>query len=182
MTHAAHRSLLAMFASGREPALRTQTRNDLAFIQELFVSRRWAEVSAVPGWSDAQRRAFLHSQAQLQRQHYERYYPSAQFLIIEQAGNPIGRLCVDQQADQVRIVDIALLPAWHGQGIGSSLLRAVLAQADANHQCCALSVEQGSPARRLYQRLGFRAHAESGLYIQMQRPARPLAEEQFDSP
>ncbi len=59
-------------------ALRLQNTTDQAFLRELFVSRRWAEVRAVPGWSDAQRHAFLHSQAELQRQHYERHYPGAQ--------------------------------------------------------------------------------------------------------
>ena len=152
--------------------LRAQTTADLDFLQDLFVTRRWAEVSAVPGWSDAQRRAFLHSQAQLQRQHYEKHYPSADFQIVEYAGAPIGRLCVDRSARELRVVDIALLPAWHGQGIGSELLQSLLSQADAQRQVCSLSVEQGSRARRLYERLGFEPCGETSIHTQMRRPAR----------
>ena len=152
--------------------LRAQTSADLDFLQNLFVTRRWAEVSAVSGWSDAQRRAFLHSQAQLQRQHYEKHYPRADFLIIEYVGAPIGRLCLDRSASELRIVDIALLPAWHGQGIGSELLHSLLSQADAQRQVCSLSVEQGSRARRLYERLGFEPCGETGIHTQMRRPAR----------
>jgi GNAT superfamily N-acetyltransferase len=156
--------------------LRTQTSDDLVFLQDLFVARRWAEVSQVPGWDDTQRRAFLHAQAQLQRQHYEKHYAAADFLIIEQAGTPIGRLCIHRDAEAVRVVDIALLPGWRGQGIGTQWLQTVLAQADAAGQPCDLSVEQGNPARRLYHRLGFQACGESGIHTQMRRPARPSPE------
>ncbi|BCQ62769.1 MULTISPECIES: GNAT family N-acetyltransferase [Pseudomonas] len=162
--------------------LRPQSADDLAFLRELFVSRRWDEVSAVPGWSDAQRRAFLHNQAELQHQHYERHYPEAQWLIVEQAGQPIGRLCLHRHATEQRIVDIALLPAWHGQGLGTRLLRAILAQADAQGHNSSLSVETASRARRLYQRLGFEPIEENGLYLQMQRPAQRPVREDLDNP
>jgi len=166
-------------AGGR---LRPQNADDLAFLRELFVSRRWAEVSAVPGWSDAQRRAFLYSQAELQRQHYERHYPEAQWLVVEQAGQPIGRLCLHQQANDLRIVDIAVLPAWQGRGLGTTLLQAILARVDALGHSCSLSVELGSRARCLYQRLGFQDADESGLYLQMQRPVQELVREDLDNP
>lgn len=162
--------------------LRQQDDHDRTFLHELYLSRRWAEVSAVPGWNDAQRRAFLLAQAELQGQHYKKHYPAASFLIIEQVGTAIGRLCVNRQAHDVRIVDIALLPAWHGQGIGTQLLRSLLAEADAERQSCSLSVEQGNPARRLYERLGFEPGIVNGLYTQMQRPARPVANRNLDNP
>ncbi|NBF09678.1 GNAT family N-acetyltransferase [Pseudomonas sp. Fl4BN1] len=169
MTHVSS-GLLSMLPLGSDPGLRLQTGNDQALLGDLYLSRRWAEVSAVPGWSDAQRRAFLLSQEQLQRSHYHQHYPEAAFLIVDYAGTAIGRLCVDQDPSAVRIVDIALLPQWQGRGIGSRLLHAVLHLADSQGLACHLSVEHSSPARRLYERLGFQVCGEAGPYTPMQRP------------
>ncbi|MDM5072193.1 GNAT family N-acetyltransferase [Aeromonas bestiarum] len=178
MIHSVHLQL----STNQVVVLRKQNDHDRTFLCELYLSRRWVEVRAVPGWNDAQRRAFLYSQAELQRQHYENHFPAADFLIVEQAGSPIGRLCVNREAHDMRIVDIALLPAWQGRGIGTQLLRTLLAEADADRQSCSLSVEQGSPARRLYERLGFQPCADSGLYTQMQRPAKPAVKQNLDNP
>ncbi|MCG9057076.1 GNAT family N-acetyltransferase [Laribacter hongkongensis] len=175
---AAIESLLSRLPPGSVPGLRPQTGDDQAFIRELFVSRRWAEVSAVPGWDDAQRRSFLYSQAELQRKHYEQHYPAAGFLIVEHAGNPIGRLCMHCSATNLHIVDLALLPVWCGQGIGSRLLQVVLAQADSHRQSCTLSVERGSRARWLYERLGFKACGDAGIRTRMRRSAASGAEHQ----
>lgn len=170
MMHASS-GLLSMLPAGGAPGLRVQTGNDLALLGDVYLSRRWAEVSAIPGWSDAQRRAFLLSQEQLQRSHYHTHYPEADFLIVDYAGTAIGRLCVDQGASALRIVDIALLAQWQDRGIGSRLLHAVMQLADSQGLACNLSVEQGSRARGLYERLGFQACGEAGLYTPMQRPA-----------
>lgn len=150
-------------------ALRLQDERDGAFLRALYVSRRWAEVSAAPGLSDAQRLAFLHSQAELQQQHYTRHYPDADFFIIEQQGQPAGRLCLLLGADEARIVDIALLPEWQATGNGSALIQAVLALTDARAQACCLSVDIMNPAQRLYARLGFVTCGQQGPYLQMRR-------------
>lgn len=163
-------ALESMIAPEAACSLRRQTGSDQGFIQALFVARRWQEVSAAPNWSDAQRRDFLLGQAELQSRHYAQYYPAADFLILVHEQAPIGRLCVHQSESEVRIVDIALLPKHQNQGLGSALLHGVLALADRQQKACGLSVEQLSPARRLYERLGFRALDEQGFYIQMQRP------------
>lgn len=152
------------------PGLRRQAEEDAPLLRELFVARRWQEFSAAPGWSDAQRLAFLHAQAQAQRLHYEQHYPQADFLIAERASQAIGRLCLSLDTHQLRVVDIALLPACQGQGLGSRLLAAVLALADHLGKPCSLSVEPSSPAHRLYTRLGFKAREDQGVYLQMVRP------------
>lgn len=52
---------------------------------------------------------------------------------------------------------IAVVPSKRGLGIGDELLQALLAQArDAGYRRLSLSVEPGNPARKLYERHGFR--------------------------
>lgn len=162
-------SLLSHMPENLHLGLRPQTEADWPFLRDLFVSRRWAEACAASGWNDAQRLAFLHSQAELQQRHYAQQFASADFLLIEQHHSAIGRLCVLRAEREVRVIDIALLPDWQRQGIGSAVMRAVLYE--AGDLACSLSVEAFSPARRLYERLGFRLLTEQGPYLQMHRPA-----------
>lgn len=150
-------------------ALRLQHEGDTGLLRALFVSRRAEEFSAAP-WSDTERTAFLHAQADLQSRHYAEFYPQACLLTIEQDGQAIGRLCVNEGEADLRVVDIALLPAWQGKGIGSALLQSVLVHADRCDKVCTLSVDRSNPAQVLYRRLGFVVCADQGLYLQMRRP------------
>jgi GNAT superfamily N-acetyltransferase len=52
-------------------------------------------------------------------------------------------------------LSIALLPAYQNQGLGTRMLRTVIATARTRYPGLSLSVMQASPARRLYERLGF---------------------------
>ena len=44
---------------------------------------------------------------------------------------PVGRLYVARWSDEIRIVDIALLPAFCNRGLGTTLVRALQAEAAA---------------------------------------------------
>jgi len=96
-------------------------------------------------------------------------HPHADRKIVVVEDEPAGRLIIDESGAQIEVVDVALLPEYRGQGIGTSLLRGVLAQADRLGRAIALHVEKQSPAVRLYERLGFLISGESGLYFEMLR-------------
>lgn len=51
---------------------------------------------------------------------------------------------------------IAVLPSHTGRGIGTALLRELLATASQKYRGVSLSVRESNPAVRLYKRLGFR--------------------------
>ncbi|MGZ4741360.1 MAG: GNAT family N-acetyltransferase, partial [Ilumatobacteraceae bacterium] len=72
-------------------------------------------------------------------------------------------------ANHVELIDIALLPDYRNQGIGSSVLRGVLAQADRIGRVVRLHVEKQSRAVRLYERLGFAITGDAGMYLAMSR-------------
>jgi ribosomal protein S18 acetylase RimI-like enzyme len=129
----------------------------------LYASTRTGELAPVP-WPKETKQAFLHSQFELQHAHYRKHYRHAEFLVIERAGQPIGRLYLHPDAHEIRIMDIALLPEQRGQGIGTQLLNALLAHAQAQGAPVTLHVEPLNPAQRLYRRLGFRLLEDRGVY------------------
>ena len=130
---------------------------------------RLDELAPLTDWSEERKRAFLTGQFQLQCQHYAVYYGGADFLIAELGGKAIGRLYLERGApDELRIVDIGFLPAWRGQGYGTALLGATLDEAAAESKFASIHVEQQNPARRLYERLGFRGAGSHGPYLLME--------------
>jgi ribosomal protein S18 acetylase RimI-like enzyme len=65
----------------------------------------------------------------------------------------------------MRIIDIALLPAWRGRGIGGRLLRGLQEEAAAGSKPLTIHVERMNPALRLYERLGFALREDKGVYL-----------------
>lgn len=150
--------------------LRWITEEDLPFLAELYASTRREEVAQVP-WSDEQKETFLRWQFDNQHQHYQQYYPGCEFLVVEREAvgrrERIGRLYVDRWKDQIRLVDIALLPEHRGGGLGTALLRGLLAEGRERDLPVTIHVEYNNPALSLYQRLGFRHVDSNGIYYLM---------------
>jgi ribosomal protein S18 acetylase RimI-like enzyme len=146
-----------------ELTLRPITESDLPFLLEVYVAARADELVQV-SWSEIEKQKFLTSQFQAQHYHYQKYYAAASFNVIEQNGQPIGRLYVDRWPNEIRIVDIALLPHFRNQGIGSHLLRQILAEGEAANKTVSIHVEKYNPAYHLYGRLGFQKIGETGVY------------------
>ena len=90
-------------------------------------------------------------------------------MILAAGGEPAGRLYVARWEEEIRIVDIALLPDFRGRGIGGELLRELMAEADAAGRPLSIHVEMNNPARPWYERLGFRPEGEFGVYVLMRR-------------
>ena len=86
---------------------------------------------------------------------------------------PIGRLCIGDEPGARRLIDIALLPDWSGQGIGGALLDRLIAEAEEKGLGVALCVRPENPARRLYLRKGFVETGWEGVDIAMMRPLQP---------
>ena len=141
--------------------------DDEPFLYRVYASTREEELRPVP-WTAAQKEAFLRQQFQAQHAFYQKQYASARFEIVLRDGQPIGRLYVARGDDAIRIVDIALLPEHRGAGIGTGILRDLLAEAAAAGKPVRIHVERLNPARHLYERLGFVLVADSGVYCLME--------------
>ena len=116
-------------------------------------------------WSEGEREAFLRHQFDAQDRHYREHYRGASFDVVEFDNVPVGRLYVARLPDEIRIMELSLLPAHRGAGVGTRLVRAVLDEAVLDGKRTSVHVEQHNPARRLYERLGFVAVADRGVHV-----------------
>ena len=141
--------------------LRPATPQDREFLLAVYGSVRAAELDRVQ-WPEGAKEAFVAQQFDAQDRYYREYYANASFDVIEVDGRPAGRLYVDRWPAEIRIVDIAMAPEFRGRGVGTELLRELIAEAERSGRPLTIHVEQGNPARRLYERLGFVPVAERG--------------------
>ena len=157
-------------SSAPSPAvsLRPEQPGDESFLFEVYASTREDEL-ALTNWDEALRRAFLNQQFAAMRQGYRSMFPAGEFLIIELEGKPAGRLVIHRGAAEIRVVDLALLPAHRNRGVGTFLMRQVCANAGKPVR---LSVFKHNRALQWYERLGFAKTGELGYYDELEwRPA-----------
>ena len=141
----------------------------MEFLCRLYASTREAELAPVP-WTPEQKLAFLRQQFDAQHRHYQEHYTGANFDLLLVDDRPVGRLYVARWEKTIRVVDVALMPDFRGCGIGTQLLTELFAEADASARSVSIHVEVNNPARRWYDRLGFLAVGEHGVYLLMERP------------
>jgi ribosomal protein S18 acetylase RimI-like enzyme len=147
--------------------LRPATGADRELLLAVYASTREEELSQVQ-WAPGQREAFVRMQFEAQDRSYRGQNPAGSFDVVEVDGRPAGRLYVDRRPDEIRIVDIALLPQFRGQGTGASLIGRLTQEASATGRCVSIHVEIHNRAALLYRRLGFVAVSERGLYRRME--------------
>ncbi len=147
-------------------SLRPAQPQDKPFLFQVYASTRTDELALV-SWTAEQKQAFLQMQFDAQRDSYALEYPNAAWHIIEEAENPIGRLIVNRAADQILLMDIALLPEYRNRGIGTALIQDLMVEARRDGKPLHLHVEPFNPAFKLYQRLGFAKVGEVGIYWEL---------------
>jgi GNAT superfamily N-acetyltransferase len=91
--------------------------------------------------------------------------------IIETASAVAGRVALRPAEDADWLEHFYLSPSLQGAGIGSAVLRELLARCDAEGSTVRLNVLQGSPARRLYERHGFTLESQDPVDVFMVRKA-----------
>lgn len=151
-------------------ALRDETSADIDFLQALYGSTRAEELARVD-WPEAAKAAFVAHQFSAQRSQYRQHYPQAAFLLVEREGERIGRFYLHHARAEIRLMDITLVPARRGGGIGTALMQRLLAWSDDAGLPVTLHVEPFNRAQRLYHRLGFETREQRGVYHFMLRQA-----------
>jgi GNAT superfamily N-acetyltransferase len=155
-------------ASGSILSLRPVTPEDREFLITVYDSTRAAELAQAE-WAPGQKQAFVEWQFDLQRQEYDQRFPDAQYNLILIDGEPAGRIWIGQDAEQIRLLDIALLPEFQNRGAGTALLHWLIDDARASGKALRHMVfVLNNDADRFYERLGFRIIEDLGAYKHME--------------
>jgi ribosomal protein S18 acetylase RimI-like enzyme len=118
--------------------------------------RGYVEVAYGP-WDDAD-----------QRQRWQASFDLTTHQVIEVDGVTAGTLSIIEQPEHIFLSLIEVDPGFQGRGIGTSLVRAVMAQAAEAAVPARLQVLKANPARRLYERLGFVIYGVTDTHFLME--------------
>lgn len=132
--------------------LRPIREGDQTFLFHVFATTRPDITLGLP---PEQAQEMMRMQYQAQARHYNQVFPRAQYSIILAEDHKIGRLYVDRNETEIRILDIALLPDFRGQGLGTRLVQELQEEAKLAGVPLRIHVELGSREISFYERLGF---------------------------
>lgn len=154
---------------GRLVSLRPATEEDYEDLVRVYASTRAPELAQVTWWDEGQKLAFCRAQYDAQKAEYSARFPDAEYDVILLDGRTAGRIWIGRAADEIRLLDIALLPEAQRQGIGAVLVGSLIEEARSTgkrlrHMVFMLNTE----ARRFYERLGFRVLEDLGGYLHME--------------
>jgi ribosomal protein S18 acetylase RimI-like enzyme len=89
--------------------------------------------------------------------------------VIEIDRAAAGWLRLSENDGEIVLEQVYLAPEHHGRGIGTALLRGLVADWQAQGKPVLLRVLKRNPARRLYERFGFRRVGETDIQYLMRR-------------
>lgn len=116
-----------------------------------YVASRW-------GWDDA-----------TQRETHAKYWATRPFSRIERDGVAVGTVSIGEAADHVLFAEFYVLPQFQRQGIGTEVLRRVIAEARAKGLPVRLQYLKWNPVGTLYRREGFIEVGETETHFQLER-------------
>lgn len=153
---------------GSSVTLRPVTPDDDEFLLAVYTSTRAEELAQV-NWQPGQKESFVRWQFDLQRKEYDTRYPDARYDIVLVNGQPAGRIWVGVDANQIRLLDIGLLEEFQNRGVGTVLLKQLIAEAgEANKPLRHMVFVLNNDAHRFYERLGFVTIEDVGGYKHME--------------
>jgi predicted acetyltransferase/GNAT superfamily N-acetyltransferase len=141
-------------------ALRSAQREDFAFWRRVkHDTMRWI-AEQLFGWDE-----------QGQDERFASQWRLDETRIITYAYDNVGWLQTRPGDDAVFLASIYLDTPVHGRGIGTQVMQIVIDEARRNGKAVTLDVVKINPARRLYERLGFRTTGEDEYKFYMRREA-----------
>ena len=157
-----------LLPQGGTLTLRPRVAADDEFLLSVYDSTRADELAQVE-WAEGQREQFIRWQFDLQRSEYEARFPDGLYEVIVVDGQLAGRIWTGRDKEQIRLLDIAILPEFQNRGVGTILLHRLIEEAikegkALRHMVYVLNNE----AHRFYERLGFVEIEAFGAYKHME--------------
>lgn len=144
------------------------TPADAPFLLSVYAATR-ADELALTNWSDKQKEMFLQTQFDAQQQHYQSRYPNASLSVIKSGEQSVGRLYTAELADEIRIIDITILPKHRNQGIGTKFVKDLLRTGIDKQKPVQIYIENFNRSAQLFSRLGFAPISEQGVHVLWRR-------------
>jgi GNAT superfamily N-acetyltransferase len=155
-------------SDGGTVELRPVSPDDDQFLLSIYASTRHDELAQAE-WQEGQKEAFLRWQFDLQRKEYETRFPDADYRVIVIDGQRAGRIWIGADDEQIRLLDIALLPEFQNRGVGTALLERLKSEAqNARKALRHMVFVLNNDADRFYERLGFKKIEDFGAYKHME--------------
>jgi GNAT superfamily N-acetyltransferase len=133
------------------------SESDKDFIFDAFKTAMREYVEWAWGWNE-----------EFQRDGFWANLPVQKFTLICVDGHNAGALYVEESAQNHWVRTLFLRPEFQGQGVGSAVLAQETARASAAYKPLALKVIKINPAKRLYDRMGFKVVREDEATFHMQ--------------
>jgi ribosomal protein S18 acetylase RimI-like enzyme len=138
-------------------SLRPATDDDFGFLHELFVATMQSSIIEFWGtWDQDRWDTFF-------REHFN----ASLYQIVLVGGQAVGALSVERRTHEIYLDTVEIDPNYQGRGLGTALIRTVLADAFTHHLPVTLQVNRANRSRDLYQRLGFTETGRTDTHILM---------------
>jgi ribosomal protein S18 acetylase RimI-like enzyme len=148
--------------------LRPAEEKDDSFIETVYRSTREDELKTT-NWTEQQKWAFIKMQSMAQLAEYKTKFPGAAFEVIIYKKQDAGRFYTWENENEIRLIDITLLPPFRGKGIGAFLLGELIKRSNKVQKKISLHVDPVNPVLKLYQRSGFIHIKNNGRHYYMER-------------
>ncbi len=155
--------------TARPYTLRPATDRDVAFLYALHRATMRDYVARTWGWDEA-----------FQRAHFAAHFDPARIEIVVVEGADAGMLAVERRAGELHLANVRIAPEYQGRGLGTAILAAVRAEAARAGLPVTLQVLKVNPARRLYERCGFRVSGETATHYLMRAEGPAVASRDID--
>jgi ribosomal protein S18 acetylase RimI-like enzyme len=103
----------------------------------------------------------------VQRAHFDTTFEPAEISIVSLAGRDAGYIAALRGPQEIQLFNIMIAPEFQRCGLGTAVMRDLLAEAQTRRVPVRLQVLKVNPARRLYERLGFATFEETATHFRM---------------